>query len=281
MHCVIVGCGYLGLRVAKQLLERGETVTAMTRQHHPRADWDALGIHTISGDVLNRQSLHALPAADLLIYAVGFDRTANADKRAVYVDGVRNVLTEVRARIPRVIYVSSTSVYGQQAGEIVDESAVCEPDTESGRICLNAEGVVRELYVDSAAAPIRMILRLAGIYGPGRLIARQEQLMKGVPIAGNPLSWLNLVHVEDAARAICIAAARPFPADLYLLSDAMPHQRREFYSAIAHRIGAPKPTFVCADESLLNKRCDSRRIQWELPLKLQFPDAVQALPDLF
>jgi len=224
--------------------------------------------------------LSALPEADLCLYALGYDRTASADKRTVYVNGLRNVLQSLRGRVGRLLYISSSSVYGQDAGEWVNEDAPCEPISEGGRICLEAEGVVREFFPAEAASPAGPILRLTGIYGPGRLIARRQQLLDAVPLTGNPRAWLNLIHVDDAVRAALRLAASDSPPLLSLLSDAAPLQRGDFYRAMAERLGAPEPGFAGGEDNSLGKRCDSRRIREALGLELQHPRAIDALAEL-
>ena len=259
------------MRVARNALRAGHQVTALTRNEERGEEWKPLGITPIFGDVLNPASLRSLPAADVCLYAVGYDRTARADKRTVYVDGLRNVLMEIRQRVPRLIFISSTSVYGQQAGEIVDESSPCEPDQENGRICCDAEEVVREFGKGA------VILRLSGLYGPGRLIARKEQLLQGTPLEGSPQTWLNLIHVDDAARAFQLLTDQSASSPLYLLSDEVPLRRGDFYGAIARHIGAPEPIFSGQEGLPLGKRCDSSLIRKELNFSFQYPDAVSAI----
>jgi len=280
MHVLLIGCGYLGLRAALSWREQGHRVTALTRHPSRIPDWTKQGIEAIVGDVVQPASLTQLPAADLCLYAVGYDRTGTADKRSVYVDGVENVLREIRTRVPRLIFISSTSVYGQESGETIDEFSRCEPSSESGIICRDAEKMVQELYPVQDATPSAVILRSAGLYGPGRLIARQEQLKLQTPLPGRPDAWLNLIHVDDAVQAIQKQSQRPFADPVYLLSDERPLTRSEFYGAIAERIGAPEPLFVPGDDNSLNKRCQSMRIREALSLNLKYPNAIVALDEL-
>ncbi|WP_437230479.1 SDR family oxidoreductase [Planctomicrobium sp. SH661] len=280
MHLLIIGCGYLGMRVARAGLAAGHTVTALTRDPQRGDAWQNEGIQSVLGDVLDPASLKALPPADLCLYAVGYDRSAPAGKRDVYVNGLRNVLTEIRDKVARVIYISSTSVYGQDAGELVNEGSPCVPITEGGQICLDAENLIREFGTSTTDDRRAVILRLSGIYGPGRLIARKEQLLNQQPVSGNPEAWLNLIHVDDAVQTIWKLANRPFPESLFLLSDQTPLKRSEFYSAMAQRIGAPPPVFEAGEHQSWNKRCDSSRVREVLSLKLQYPSALEALEEL-
>lgn len=277
MHVLIVGCGYVGLRAAQEWLRRGETVSALTRSPVRAAEWAALGINPAVGDVLDPDALRQLPAADLCLYAVGLDRSSGHDQRTVYVDGLRNVLDETRSRIPRLIYLSSTSVYGQDAGEWVNEDSPCRPERENGRVCLDAEQLVRE-FADLADAPFAaQILRLAGIYGPGRLIGRVDQLRNRTRLTGNPDAWLNLVHVNDLVSAILRLGEGEPRNSLHLLSDCRPVRRREFYETLAGLAGTPAPVFRSDEDRALNKRCDSSRIREELGFAFRFPTIVEGL----
>ena len=97
----------------------------------------------------------------------------------------------------RVIYISSTGVYGQTDGTWVDESTECRPTRAGGQACLAAE----QLLLQSAWAARTLILRLAGIYGPQRL-PRLRQLQSGESLDTAPLGLLNLIHVDDAAQVV-------------------------------------------------------------------------------
>ncbi len=279
MRKLVIGCGYLGERVAREWQRQGDEVAVLTRSTSRAEKFAGLGLKSIIGDVLDAESLRTLPSAETVLYAVGFDRTSSASKRCVYVDGLSHVLREVRATCERFVYVSSTSVYGQDAGELVDESSATTPTEENGCICRDAEAAVRQLTADA------MILRLAGIYGPGRLLARVEQLRRGDRLTGNPEAWLNLIHVDDAVRAVLAAETRGVAGATYLVCDDQPLRRREYYSALAESVGAPTPQFeeLLADapeRQRLNKRCVNRRLREELQVELQFPTVTCGLRSL-
>jgi len=236
-----------------------------------------MGIEPILGDVMEPATLAPLPEAETCLYAVGFDRSGGHDKRAVYVSGLRYALTAIGSRIDHLIYISSTSVYGQDAGEWVDENSLCVPISEGGRICLDAEQVVRETVALHRGEIRATILRLAGIYGPGRLIGRADQLHRREPLSGRPDAWLNLIHVDDAVQAVVQLAQSAANPELLLLADEHPLQRQEFYGRLAELLGAPSPVFAPTTETSLNKRCDSSLIRRELPLQLRYPEAVEGL----
>jgi nucleoside-diphosphate-sugar epimerase len=130
--------------------------------------------------------------------------------------------------------------------------------------------------------PSANVLRLSGIYGPGRLLARIESLRAGEPVAGNPDAWLNLIHVEDAARAAVACANRGTPGAAYLVSDDRPVTRREYFLRLAEVTNAAPPVFSQLDEPGtrsrgLNKRCDNARMKRELLDTLEFPSCHDGL----
>lgn len=280
MRVLVIGCGYLGMRAAQAWRADGHAVAALTRSTERAAAWQAAGLEAVVGDVTRPATLRTLPSADLCLYAVGYDRRSAADRQSVSVGGVGHVLREIRERVERLIFVSSTSVYGQCRGEIVDEDSPCVPASEGGRICLEAEKLAQDLFDSAHPERPAVILRLAGLYGPGRLIARARQLRERQPIAAHPEAWLNLIHVDDAAQAIVQLASRPDSGCRYLLSDGHPVRRREFYNCAARLIGAAPPEFVPPDDSL-NKRCDSSRVRSYLGREFRRFDAANALPAAF
>lgn len=282
MRVLIIGCGYVGRRAARVWLKQGRTVSALTRSTENAAKLATLGITPIIGDVMRPESLTDLPTADLVLYAVGFDRAAGNSQRDVYVTGLNNVLSAVLNRVDRLIYLSSTSVYGQTAGEVVDESSPCRPIRENGQICLDAERLIESRLGKSSTAAFQ-ILRLAGIYGPNRLLARVAALRNGEAVRGNPDGFLNLIHVEDIIRTISACETRGVAGRTYLVSDNRPVTRREYYETLARLIGAATPQFGGGGSERhggdsLNKRCNNRRLREELAVDLAYPTIETGLP---
>ena len=274
---LIFGCGFLGLRVAHQWQERGGTVIAVTRSEEKAAQLAAQGIEPILADLMRPETLTALPSVSRVLYCVGYDRSSSWSKEALYIDGLTHVLEAMQGRVERFVYVSSTSVYGQDDGSWIDETSATEPTTDGGRICLATEQRLRERVVQAT------ILRMSGLYGPDRLLARVDQLRAGEPIGGNPEAWLNLIQGDDSARACVAALTAPSPGPLYLVSDDRPLTRREYFTALAQRVGAPPPVFSGSPTSRhtpdgLNKRCRNERVISELGLKWQYPEITQGLP---
>lgn len=272
---LIFGCGYLGARLAQRCLRAGRRVLATTRSADRAAAFREAGLDPIVCDVTDASTLTTLPRVDTVVYCVGLDRSAGKSMREVYVDGLQNVLKALSA--PRLfLLVSSTSVYGQQNGEEVDETAATEPTEESGQIVLAAECVVRSLL------PAAIILRFAGIYGPNRML-KSKALRLGEALALNPARWVNLIHVDDGVTAILAAEQRGRCGAVYNVCDDRPVLRREFYEHLARILNAPPPRFEPPWErgftgrDTTNRRVSNRRMRQELGVELVYPDYVAGL----
>jgi len=287
MSKLVIGCGYLGRRVAAAWLQAGREVVALTRSTANAEKLSCLGIRPVVGDICEPAALAELPAAETVLFAVGFDRTSGRSQREVYVDGLRNVLNQVASRCERFIYISSSSVYGQSAGEWVDETSRCEPVQPGGQCCLAAEALVREFFPSTnqtaTQRPCANVLRLSGIYGPDRLLSRIESLRAGEPLSGRGQAWLNLIHVDDAVAAVLAGEQRGHRGETYLITDDQPIRREEYYGQLARLVGAPPPVFVDDQPAKrgsggLNKRCSNKKARAELGLDFTCPSITAGLP---
>ncbi|MGE3314181.1 MAG: NAD-dependent epimerase/dehydratase family protein [Planctomycetaceae bacterium] len=284
MNRLIFGCGYFGLRVARKWIAAGDPVFATTRSHDRAELFRREGIEPVIADVTDVSSLKSLPEVETVLYAVSYDRHSGASRRAVYVDGIANAVDAMHGRFQRWISISSTSVYGQDRGEWVDENSPCEPVAENGRIVLEAENVLRDRFASAGSdARTIQILRLAGIYGPGRLLRRIESLRKGDPIEGRGDAWLNLIHVDDAADVVVACADGLHASGVTLVSDDEPVARRDYYSLLAELANAPPPRFAIESsprdgEIGLNKRCSNRKLRADWRVPLEFPTFRLGLP---
>lgn len=286
---LVVGCGYLGLRVARRFRDAGKVVHAMTRWADRAASFRESGFEPVVADITAPETLEQLPATDAVLIAVGYDRGSGKSIGEVYVQGVEHLLARLPETVKRLIYISSTGVYGQSDGSWVDESSVCEPVREGGRACLEAEHRIEA----SRFADRAIILRLAGIYGPGRIPSRAA-IERGEPLEVPVDGYLNLIHVEDAASVVlaCIDFARA--PRTWLVSDGQPVLRREYYAEVARILHAPPPQFV--EHALVktqtpeqvqgvharargdaDKRISNRRLREELRVQFAFPSYRQGL----
>ncbi len=218
------------------------------------------------------------------MFAVGFDRSAEGSIEEVYAGGVRNVLAALPSDVGRFIYISTTGVYGNAGGDWVDEDTPPDPQRDGGRASLAAE----EAVWASRFADRGVVLRLAGIYGPGR-IPFQDKLRAGEAIPAVSTGHLNLIHVDDAAAVVVAASEqeqstgdplnRMKKRRVYCVSDGRPVERGEYYREVARLIGAPPPAFVTPDPNSpraaraeADRRVKNSRMLAELGVELQYPD---------
>jgi nucleoside-diphosphate-sugar epimerase len=279
MSKLVFGCGYLGERVARQWRSAGHDVVIVTRSGERADAFKKSGYGVIVADVTQSATLAGLPAAETVLFAVGFDRSAGGSIEEVYAGGVKNVLAALRADVGRFIYISTTGVYGNAGGDWVDEDTPPDPRREGGRASLAAERVLAE----SSFAARGIVLRLAGIYGPGR-IPFLDKLRAGEPIPAVSEGHLNLIHVDDAAKVVVAAAEftetqRNRKRLIYCVSDGHPVERGEYYREVARLVGAAPPTLVTPDlnspraaRAESDRRVKNTRMLAELGVQLAFPD---------
>jgi len=276
---LIFGCGYLGLRVARRWRDAGQRVFAVTRSRERAERLAAEGLEPVIADVLDPATLTNLPVAATVLYAVGYDRAAGASRRAVYVGGLQSVLAALPPATGKLIYVSSTGVYGPSDDDWVDELTPCRPEREGGQACLEAEALL-------AAHPLgqrSVLLRMAGLYGPDRL-PNASDLRLGRPLAAPEQGYLNLIHVDDAASVVLAAELRaPLPS-LFVASDGNPVLRREYYAELARLLDAPPPQYAspvsdspAAARASASKRVRNTRLVHQLAVRFAYPSYREGL----
>ena len=271
---LVIGCGYVGRRVADLWLQNKREVCALTRSKERAHTLRAAGMQAIVGDVLDPRSLQ-LPSVQTMLYAVGYDRQSSASQREVYVDGLRNVLAAV-PNVERVVYISSTGVYGQANGEWVDEKSPCEPTREGGKACLAAE----QLLLESRWGNRSIILRLAGIYGPGRVPAARDAAAR---LSLNPGGYLNLIHVDDAVNTVLAAERCGEVPAILVVSDGHPVPRAEYYRHVLELFGSEEaeqtqPTANQGQRRAMgSKRVRNSRMLRQLQVRPQYPSYQEGL----
>ena len=262
---LLIGCGDLGLRVARRFLDRGDDVHALRR--HPPAG-DASGIQWLQGDITRPDTLPPLPQGVTRLIHLPSPGGRDPDAyRGVFVDGPRNVLAALdAARLARIVFVSSSAVYGEHHGGWVTEATPPAPQGFNGRVLLEAEAALAAQPISSTA------LRLAGLYGPGRLqlIERLRSGAAGAPVA--PEHWANRIHIDDAAAAVVHLALLPEVEPVYIGCDDTPLPLHILYADLARLIGAPAPREAPAPANVGSKKLSNARLRAS-GLTLQWPDS--------
>ncbi|PTY04687.1 epimerase [Opitutaceae bacterium EW11] len=243
-HLVVFGAGYVGGAVVGAALRCGLRVTALTRNADVASRLRAAGAATVVAE-LQSSAWHAeLLPADLVVNCVSSGGAGEAGYRTSYVEGMRSISRWLASRRPAeaFLYTSSTSVYPQNGG-VVDETAPTEAAAGNARILLEAEDLVRNLAAERLARR-SVVLRLAGIYGPGRHYLLDQLRQGGAPFPGGGAHRLNLVYLDDIVSAVgrALAASRE-TFDTFNVVDDAPTPKAEVVRWLADRIGVPYPGF--------------------------------------
>lgn len=283
MKLLIVGCGYVGNEVIRQLDLSGNPknheappeVVVLTRSQERAREFRERGVSALVGSWLDPSSLKQLPNVDSVLVSIPHREVGELGDQTHLV-GLRN-LTEAfqqsttSAANAKLIYLSTTGVYGDCENERVDERTPVSPTRIGPRIATVAEDWLAE-----TSGMHGCVLRLAGIYGPGR-IPLAAKIREGEPLAVPQEGYLNLCHVEDIARAVLRLFSMETSHPTYVLSDGNPVPRREFYEFLASLCGVQKPVFVDPDPTdsrvrrATSKRVDPTRIVEELGFEFNFP----------
>lgn len=259
---LIAGYGRIGQRLGKQLTRAGHTVFGLRRTGSAgHAD-----IPIIHADLQQASALRGkLPAQiDQVYYILTPSEYTDTGYQQAYVTGLAHLLEIISASpgpLPRVMFVSSTSVYGQTAGEWVDENSETQPQRFSGKRLLQAEQLANDYSGEFVS------IRFSGIYGPGR-----EQLLQrvksGASCQAQPPLYTNRIHEKDCVGVLKHVGQLTAPAPCYLASDNTPVTQCEIMRWLAEQLGKPAPTPSRGESA--GRRCSNQRLnasgyQWAYP----------------
>ena len=279
----IAGCGYIGERIARLYSESGADVTCMVRSPEHAASLEAAGLATLISSLDDPDDILPLnPGGATLFYLVPPPGGGIVDRRA------RNFITRIpeTAKPEKIVYMSATSVYSGSSGETITEESPAVPESAMGKRRLDAEFAFRE-YGAANNVPV-VILRVSGIYGPGRLPLMQ--ISQGQPLLREDESGpSNRIHADDLA-AICIAAARDgADGDIFNISDGSPSSMTSYFNACADALGLPRQPQVSMSEASLvmtplmfsyvsqSRIIDNRRMLKLLKIKLRYSNMYEGL----
>ena len=267
MTTIILGCGYVGLELARQL---DDEVIGVRRSQEGLRAIEAAGSTGVRADITDADSLEALPPAENVVFAASSGGRSGTAAREIYVEGQRTALEHFANRDQppdRYLYTSSTGVYGDHDGDWVDETTTVAPTTEKTRVLAEAERVALD---EAATRGIDgTVARLAGLYGPERY--RLRRYLDGPVTAG----YLNMVHRDDAAGAIAHLLTEDRARDeVVLVVDDEPVSKWEFADWLAAACGVDEPpkrtTAERLDDTdlseaarrriLTSKRCDNAKL---------------------
>ena len=274
MRVLIIGCGYVGLPLGVELLRQGHAVCGLRRSEAGAARLRSAGLQAVTADITRRGDLARLPPAyDWVVNTVSSGTGGVEEYQEVYFEGARNVIQWLAPAPPqKFIHVSSTSVYGQTDASQVKETSPAEPATQTGRILLAAEKLLLDAVRERQFPAV--LLRAAGIYGPGRGHYLLQFIQGAAQISGRGERWLNMIHRDDVAGAILTALRSGRAGEIYNLVDDEPVQQIHFFRWLSETLGRNMPPFVpeaAAKRGDTNKRVLNRKLKMELGHVFRYP----------
>lgn len=281
-HIFIAGCGYTGQRLARQLF-REHVIYGQVRSKSHIATLRALRVNPIVFDIDRVQRRDLSPVwfrNAILFYFVPPPEDGESDTR------MHRFLNLLNGRPESFIYISTTGVYGNTDGQLVDESTPLNPQTQRASRRASAEMMSRVWCNEHGVR--RVVLRVPAIYGPGRLPL--QRLQRGDPVLlpeESPV--INRIHVDDLVQACIAAAFTPEARGVYNVSDGNAITMTEYMNRFAALIGLPPPPQVSMEEMQLlhsaefvsymeeSRRVDNSRLIRELGVKLKYADIDKGL----
>lgn len=286
---LIIGCGYVGLPVAKRWVDEGNRVFAITRRPEFGQELEKVGIQPLIWDwyspwAQDRDLLEIVGGQlSTILISVSHAQVPDRPPERTHVDGLNQLLAALSpaAVSSKWVYLSTTGVFGNgSSGDWLDETSLVSPFRPGSIAADHGERWIRE-HVDQEK---RLILRPSGIYGPLR-VPNWRAIRDGIPLVMHPDSFVNLIHLNDLVDVILELSCRHTQFDLYCVSDGRPPTRQEYYSYVARLGNYREPIFAPESASTMsrsdsNKRISSERLRQELKRSLSFPTYREGLESL-
>lgn len=277
MRVLIVGCGYVGLPLALELLRRGHNVYGLRRSGEGKIMLQANGIKPIQLDItIEENVLNVNKKFDWVINCAAPHHPTKELYYSLYYQGTKNLLKWMKLYpVKKYVYTSSTSVYGQDDGSIVTEVSETNPINENARILVDTEKLIFEaIKTDSLPA---IIFRTAGIYGPERGYYFKQFINNPAAVSGNPNRYINMVHRDDVVGAIITALESDIRGEVFNLVDNEPVTLYDFYKYLSEQLNKPMPEFVTEilwqtkSRSSTNKRISNAKLVNLLKYTFKYP----------
>lgn len=276
MRVLIIGCGYVGVETGRLLAAAGHEVYGARRSEDAAEALRAAGLHPLTLDATRLADLERLPGPfDWVVNTTAASDNTESGYRQAYVETNARLLEWMARQPPRkFVYTSSTGVYGQEDGTLVKESSPTEPASATGRVLVEAEQRLLAAAREGKAPAV--ILRLAGIYGPGRLRLLRQYMKNEARLEGRGERWMNLIHRDDAAGCIMAALRHGRPGEVYNAVDDEPVTQLRYFQWLSQVLGKWLPPTDAGESSggsprAQNKRVSNRKLKTELGYAFKYP----------
>ena len=262
MRVLIAGCGDVGNVLATSLLRDGHLVYGLKRDTSTLPD----GVQALRADLLNPGTLTDLPTdIDCLVFMPTPARRDLAAYEDIFIHGWNNLWSALKKPPARTLLVSSTAVFGEADGGIVNEETRPDPTRFNGRVLLDMEQLARR------STENLVVVRISGIYGPGRERLIRLAASPGLEIQQSPPCYTNRIHRDDAAAALKHLLELDEPDTLYLASDDLPAPRYEVVEWLASMQDCASPKGLVDESANRGKRVSNQKLR-DSGFSLSYPD---------
>jgi nucleoside-diphosphate-sugar epimerase len=272
MHIAIAGCGWLGTALGVHLKNQGHQVTAIRRNPERLGELAALGLKPLALDLSDPQAHLALAADIEAIVACQSARSDSAEGyRAAYLTVNQNLLRAAeRLPLRALVYTGSTGVFGYRDGREVTESTAVSPASPTSEVLVEAEQQL--VHASNQGIPTR-IVRLSGLYGPGRWGTLQRVRSGALALGPGDDAYMNFCHLDDAVAMVEAALLRGGDGAIYHASDAQPPMRRDVVRWMAARLGIdPQTRAEASPYAAPSRRISASWSRDQLGVTLRFAD---------
>jgi len=262
MRVLIAGCGDVGNVLATALMQDGHFVYGLKRNTSTLPE----GVQPVKADLLNPATLTDLP--DDIDWLVFMPTPASRDQaayEAIFIQGWKNLWDALKEVPSRILLVSSTAVYGEANGGIVNEETRPDPVAFNGKVLLEMEQLAGRCTKNL------VVVRVAGIYGPDRERLIRLAASDKLEVQQVPPYYTNRIHRDDAAAALKHLLEIDEPEALYLASDDQPAPRYEVIEWLANEQGCVSPKGLTDEKASRGKRVSNQRLR-ESGFSLSYPD---------
>lgn len=278
MRALIVGCGYVGLPLGRELVRQGHEVFGLRRSVLAETELRAAGITPLHADITQPETLARLPREfDWVVNCAASGGGGATDYRKIYCEGNRNLVAWLAGSpLKKFVYTSSTSVYGQNDGSVVTEASLAEPEADTAKVLVEAEKLLLAAVIERQFPAV--VLRVAGIYGPARGHWFKAFLRGEARIEGDGSRLLNMIHRDDLIGTIIAALERGNTGEIFNASDSAPVSQLNFFEWLAAELHQPLPPKIAADDEtwrrrgVTNKQVSNEKLRKELKYEFRYPD---------
>ncbi|MDY7007285.1 MAG: SDR family oxidoreductase [Cyanobacteriota bacterium] len=264
MKIAIIGCGYVGTKVAKLWSQNGHQVTVTTTTPEKVSELKNITSQVVVMKGNDPQAMQdVLQNQDMVLLSVGFRSHIGMEYKQTYLETAQTLVATLKKtpNIQQVIYTASYSVYGDKNGEWTDENSPANPSTENGKILHQTEQVLL-----SASTPQQRvcILRLGGIYGPGRELIKIFSRSAGKTRSGTGDDVTNWIHLDDIVGAVEFARDRQLQG-IYNLVNDVPMKGKELLDSLHKYQGLEKVSWDGSPSSMrpFNVRVSNKKLRDE------------------